>query len=291
MSEQAQDPHTELGETSASQAGDPGLEQGANVERGPAGDRPRLGALYRYPVKGLTPEPLAHAKLEPGETLAFDRAYAIENGPGRFDPALPRHLPKVNFLMLMRNERLATLRSAFEDATETLTLSREGKRLARGQLTTPLGRRLIEQFIAAYMQADLRGPPKIVRAPGHSFSDMAAKCVHIVNLASVRELERALGRPVDPLRFRANLYLEGIAPWTELRWLGKAICVGAARLAVFARTRRCEAINVDPTSGARDMALPAVMQRTWGHADFGVYAVVEAAGEITPGAAVTAPAP
>ena len=289
MSEQAQDPHTEPGETSASQAGGPGLERGANVERGPAGDRPRLGALYRYPVKGLTPEPLAHAKLEPGETLAFDRAYAIENGRGRFDPAFPRHLPKVNFLMLMRNERLATLRSAFEDATETLTLSREGKRLARGQLTTPLGRRLIEQFIAAYMQADLRGPPKIVRAPGHSFSDMAAKCVHIVNLASVRELERALGRPVDPLRFRANLYLEGIAPWTELRWLGKAICVGAARLAVFARTRRCEAINVDPTSGARDMALPAVMQRTWGHADFGVYAVVEAAGEIAPGAAVTAP--
>jgi uncharacterized protein YcbX len=290
MSQQAQDPHTEPGETPASQASGPGVAKGANVEQGSAGDRPRLWALYRYPLKGLTPEPLAHAKLEPGETLAFDRAYAIENGPGRFDPASPRHLPKVNFLMLMRNERLATLRSAFEDATETLTLSREGKQLARGQLTTPLGRRLIEQFIAAYMQTDLRGPPKIVRAPGHSFSDMAAKCVHIVNLASVRELERALGRPVDPLRFRANLYLEGIAPWTELRWLGKAICVGAARLAVFARTRRCEAINVDPASGARDMALPAVMQRTWGHADFGVYAVVEAAGEIAPGAAVTAPA-
>jgi uncharacterized protein YcbX len=191
--------------------------------------------------------------------------------------------------MLMRNERLATLRSAFEDATETLTLSRDGRQLARGQLTTPLGRRLIEQFIAAYMQADLRGPPKIVRAPGHSFSDVANKCVHIVNLASVRELERALGGPVDPLRFRANLYLEGIAPWTELRWPGHSITVGAARLAVFARARRCEAINVDPATGARDMALPAVLQRTWGHADFGVYAVVETAGQVGPGTAVTGP--
>jgi uncharacterized protein len=289
MSEEAQDPQAEAGETSALEAGSPGVKEGANVDQRGASDRPRLWALYRYPVKGLTPEPLARAKLEPGETLAFDRAYAIENGPGRFDPAFPRHLPKVNFLMLMRNERLATLRGAFEDATETLTLSRGGKQLARGQLTTPLGRRLIEQFIAAYMQADLRGPPKIVRAPGHSFSDVAAKCVHIVNLASVRELERAVGRPVDPLRFRANLYLEGIAPWTELRWLAKSIRVGAARLAVFARTRRCEATNVDPATGARDMALPAVLQRTWGHADFGVYAVVEAAGEIEPGAAVTAP--
>jgi uncharacterized protein YcbX len=59
---------------------------------------------------------------------------------------------------------------------------------------------------------------------------------------------------------------------------------------VFARTRRCEAINVDPVTGARDMALPAVLQRTWGHADFGVYAMVETGGEIGPGAAVTAPA-
>jgi uncharacterized protein len=276
MNMDAQDPPAEAGETPA-----------ANVDDDPPGGR--LAALYRYPVKGLTPEPLAQAKLEPGETLAFDRAYAIENGRGRFDPAFPRHLPKVNFLMLMRNERLATLRSAFEDATETLTLSRDGRQLARGQLTTPLGRRLIEQFIAAYMQADLRGPPKIVRAPGHSFSDVAAKCVHIVNLASVRELERALGRRVDPLRFRANLYLEGIAPWTELRWPGHSITVGAARLSVFARTQRCEAINVDPATGARDIALPAMLLRTWGHADFGIYAVVESAGQVGPGTVVTGP--
>ena len=76
------------------------------------------------------------------------------------------------------------------------------------------------------MKAELRGPPKIVHAAGHSFSDVAAKCVHIVNLASVRELERTLGRPVDPLRFRANLYLEGVAPWAEFGWIGKEIAVG-----------------------------------------------------------------
>ena len=67
------------------------------------------------------------------------------------------------------------------------------------------------------MKAELRGAPKIVHAPGHSFSDVAAKCVHIVNLASVRELERMLGRPVDPLRFRANLYLEGAAALGRVR--------------------------------------------------------------------------
>lgn len=239
-----------------------------------------IARLYRYPIKGLSPEPLQSVQLKSGETLPFDRAYAVENGQGRFDANAPRHLPKINFLMLMRDERLATLRSAFDDATETLTINRDGKQVARGQLTTPLGRQLIEQFLAAYMKAELRGAPKIVQAPGHSFSDMAAKCVHIVNLASVREIERIIGRPVDPLRFRANLYLDGMEPWSEFTWLDREISVGPTRLAVFARTQRCEATNVDPATGARDMAIPAHLMRAWGHQDFGIYAKVVTGGEI-----------
>ena len=248
-----------------------------------------LASLYRYPVKGLTPEPLERAPLAAGETLPFDRAWAIENGVGRFDSAAPRHLPKINFLMLMRDERLATLRTQFDDSTETLTILRDGKQVARGALTTQLGRQLIEQFIAAYMKAELRGPPKIVHAAGHSFSDVAAKCVHIVNLASVRELERTLGRAVDPLRFRANLYLEGVEPWAEFGWMSKDIRVGEVKLAVFARTTRCEATNVDPARGVRDMAVPAHLQRTWSHQDFGIYAKVVTGGEISVGAPVAAP--
>lgn len=248
----------------------------------------RLSALYRYPIKGMTPEPLERVRLTASETLPFDRAYAIENGPGRFDPQQPRHLPKITFLMLMRDERLATLKARFDDATETLTIYRDGKQVARGQLTTPLGRQLIEQFIAAYMKSELRGPPKIVHATGHSFSDVAAKCVHIVNLASVREVERTSGRPVDPLRFRANIYLEGLEPWVEFSWLDKELRIGDARLAVFARTSRCEATNVDPATGARDMAVPALLSRTWGHTDFGIYAKVVDGGEVIAGTSTVA---
>jgi len=252
----------------------------------PETEGPHVSALYRYPVKGLTPEPLERVSLAAGETLPFDRAWAIENGPGRFDAAAPRHLPKVNFLMLMRDERLATLKTKFDDDTATLTIFRDGKQVARGQLTTPLGRQLIEQFIAAYMRAELRGAPKIVHAAGHSFSDVAAKCVHIVNLASVRELERVSGRPINPLRFRANLYLDGVAPWAELGWLDKELRIGPAKLSVLARTSRCEATNVDPATGARDMAIPAHLLRTWGHQDFGIYAKVVNGGEISVGTPV-----
>src|SRR6187431_1940964 len=99
-----------------------------------------IAALYRYPVKGLTPEPLQSVRLEPGETFPNDRTYAIENGSSGFDSAAPRHLPKANFLMLMRNERLAGLDATFDDATATLTLRHGGRVLAEGRLDTEAGR-------------------------------------------------------------------------------------------------------------------------------------------------------
>lgn len=244
---------------------------------------PCVRGLYRYPVKGLSPEPLERMVLRAGETAPFDRAYAIENGPGRFDPGDPHHLPKINFLMLMRNERLATLATAFDDATQTLTIRRSGKQVARGELTTPIGRKMIEQFLAAYMPDELRGAPRIVFAQGHSFSDVAAKCLHVVNLATVRELERVVGRPVNPLRFRPNVVIDGADPWEEFNWIGNVFAAGGTRLEVFKRTERCAATNVDPETGKRDMAIPAELQRTWGHSDLGVYARVVQDGELALG--------
>lgn len=244
---------------------------------------PRVRGLYRYPVKGLSPEPLDTIPLKTGATAPFDRAYAIENGPGRFDPEHPAHLPKINFLMLMRNERLATLRTRFEDESETLTIFRAGKQVARGDLRTPLGRKMIEQFFAAYMQKELRGAPRIVSAPGHSFSDVAAKCLHVISLASLRELERVVGRPVNPLRFRPNIVIDGVEPWSEFQWKDRPLKIGAAKLEFIKRTERCAATDVDPDSGKRDMAIPAALQRAFGHADFGVYARVVSGGVITVG--------
>lgn len=248
--------------------------------------------IYRYPVKGLSPQRLAEVALDVGETLAFDRAWAIENGPGRFDPDAPRHLPKMAFLNLMRDERLATITTEFDEATTTLTVFRGGKQVTRGDLTTKVGRSLIEQFMAAYMQDSLRGPPRIVSAPGHSFSDVAAKCLHIINLATVADLERVMGRTIDPLRFRPNVIITGAAPWAEFDWLGRELRLGTrgVRVKVTKRVVRCPATNVDPDTGARDADIPARLQLQWGHTHFGVYATVSERGILAVGDTAVVPA-
>lgn len=246
-----------------------------------------VSVLYRYPVKGLKPQTLVSVELEAGKTIPLDRAWAIENGQGRFDPDNPQHLPKINFLMLMRDERLAKLDIEFDESDGSLALFRNGKQVVKGTLTTQLGRQLIEQFIAGYMERELRGAPHIVHADGHNFTDVAVKCLHIVNLASVRELERTLAKPVDPLRFRANVYFEAEDPWIEFQWIGKTIHIGDAELEVIDRTTRCAATNVDPATGERDMAIPATLSRAYGHEDFGVYAVVKTGGTISTGTGIS----
>src|SRR5579871_3466956 len=89
-----------------------------------------IRAIYRYPVKGLSAEPLAGTTLIPGATVAGDRRYAVENGPSGFDPAMPRYLPKQRFLMLMKNERLGRLDTRFHDATRLLIVRENDREVA-----------------------------------------------------------------------------------------------------------------------------------------------------------------
>ncbi|MEL6287140.1 MAG: MOSC domain-containing protein [Pseudomonadota bacterium] len=243
-----------------------------------------LEEIWRFPVKGLSGERLAQVDLTPHEALPYDRAFAIENGAGKFDPLAPKHLPKIAFFMLMRHEKLAALETRFEVDKERLVVMREGQQVAAGVLSTPTGRAMIAQFFSAYLGTDARATPRVVSAPGHVFSDMATPAVHIVNLASVRELERTFGAPVDPMRFRANLIIDGAPAWSEFDWVDRDITIGNVVLRGFCQTERCAATEVNPSTAERDMSLPRHLERHFGHTDFGIYATVKTGGTITTGA-------
>ena len=65
-------------------------------------------------------------------------------------------------------------------------------------------------------------------------------------------LRSTIAAPVDPLRFRANVYFDGVADWSELDWLEREIVLGAARLRVVSAITRCAATEVNPLSAERD---------------------------------------
>ena len=93
--------------------------------------------------------------------------------------------------------------------------------------------------------------------------------------------------PVHPLRFRANLYVKGWPAWHELELVGQTLAIGDARLKVVKRITRCAAVNVDPETAARDLAVPPAMVRRLGHNECGIYAEVIAGGTIGIGDTIT----
>ncbi len=245
----------------------------------------RVASLYRYPVKGLSPERLARADLAKGRYFPADRLFAIENGPSGFDAAAPQHQPKIKFLMLMRNEALARLTTRYDDVSTTLVIEEGGREVARGDLSSTDGRLSIEAFFRRFIPRELRGAPKMLAAPdGFRFTDSSRGFVSLVSLASVQAVEDMAGAPVDPLRFRGNVHLEGLAPWAEFDLLGKVLHgPSGLRLRVTKRIERCAATNVDPVTGLRDLDIPKALMRVYGHFDCGVYAEVLSGGTLAEG--------
>ncbi|MGL4440346.1 MAG: MOSC domain-containing protein [Bosea sp. (in: a-proteobacteria)] len=246
----------------------------------------RIASLYRYPVKGFSPERLPRVTLEAEAYFPGDRMFAVENGPAGFDATEPVHQPKIKFLMLMKNDEIAKLETRYHDETGELSINHEGHEAVRGDLGTEAGRAAIEAFLTRHLSADIqRGPLRLLAAPeGFRFTDSRSGFVSLINLASVAALEERLGAPVDPLRFRGNIMLEGLRAWEEFDLVGQELeMASGVKLTITKRIDRCAATAVDPHTGVRDLPIVKTLMSAYGHVDCGVYARVTSGGTLAEG--------
>lgn len=242
-----------------------------------------VAALYRHPVKGFTPEPLTRATLTAGEAFPGDRLRAVEIGPSGFDPDAPAHISKMRFAVLARLPEVARIRTRWDAAADTLALSAPGAPDLQVRLGEPDEDRRLEAWLTEVLGEAATAPLRLLDGRGHRFMDDPAGAVSILNLASVRDLQQRIGRPVDPLRFRANVWVEGWPAWAETDWTGRAMSMGAARLRVVKPIVRCVATHVDPATGERDIDMLEALFDHYGHRWCGLYLSVEAGGPVSVG--------
>lgn len=247
-----------------------------------------IRSLYRYPVKGLSGENLNSFELQEHVGLSFDRIFAIVRKAGAFDRHEPKALPKIKFLMLMRDEALAQLSTHYDQFSHRLSIKKGDDVLLTASLNESDGCKRLAEFFKDFLN-DEKIEPELVFAEDHRFTDISVvskekmNAVSLINLDSVEDLAAAIERPVHPLRFRSNIYFEGVEPWSELDWVDKEIHIGGARLKVSMRTKRCAATQVNPDSGVRDIDIPGEIRRHRGHFDMGVYAEVIGSGSVSVG--------
>jgi len=248
----------------------------------------KVNGLYRYPVKGLSADLLDQTEVQKDQGFLFDRYWALENGARNFNPKSPRHIPKGRFLQLAKNPKLARLRCQFDEDSHTLIIVHEGTELGRGDMRSASGIEIIERCIGEFLSDELSERPRLVSARDHHFCDIPEKALSIINLASVAEISKAAGQEISGLRFRGNIYIDGLEPWVEMDWQGKTINIdGQSLFEVFAVTGRCPATKVNLKTGERDVEMLDVLSSSFGHTACGVYVKVIDDGTIRTGSQVT----
>jgi uncharacterized protein YcbX len=253
----------------------------------------RVTHLYRYPIKGLSPQPLTTVELRAGGGFPFDRMYALARPDGLYSETNFVPLPKRQYFMLMKDERLAGLHTHLDVDTLELTIRVRDHVVLIADLGTEPGILQLREFYARVLDLPADTLPTFAHQDGYSFNDSAnssrelMNSLSFINLASVRDLEQRIGRPVDPLRFRANVYLDGLEPWEERGWVGARFSAGEVEFRGVEETTRCAATEVSPQSARRDIPLPRLLVENYGDDIIGIFAEILTDGRLSVGDELT----
>jgi uncharacterized protein YcbX len=238
-----------------------------------------VSEICRYPIKSLSAERMNAAALAPARLIPGDRRFALMHAQSAYDPARPTWHKKSEFAVLVHDERMAKLHTAFDEAAGVLRIALGGDTKFVGNVLTDAGRRGAEAVFNAVLK-DPRGPLRLVDAGDIALADVVEPYLSIINLGTVRELSEKAGAALDPLRFRGNILIDGLAPWGEFDWPGKTLAIGAARLKVVRPIGRCMATAVNPATAQRDVNPLKILMDNHGHTNFGVYVEVSEGGTI-----------
>lgn len=176
------------------------------------------------------------------------------------------------------------LRVTLPEDVVTAPLQPSGERLTCDYWGRRVPLELLESPHAGAVSAYLGRPVRLARAP-RSAIVYAGPGLTLIGTATLAELGRLLGRPVDPMRFRTSLVVATEVPFEEETWAGQAVRVGSATLVMGEPVSRCTVIDRDPVTGAKNEALLALLARhrprsTTGEPVAAVHAQVDRPGAV-----------
>ena len=232
---------------------------------------PNVTALYRYPVKGFTPESCRTVTVLEEGRIAGDRALAF-----RFaDSGLPDHAwsKKYGFAVLANTPGLARLNVRFDHAARRLRIALGDDVLAEAGLDDEGRKQLsaaVERYVLTLTENPLVGHPErrplelIGDGVTPRYQDSQRGEITLHSRESLAAVAAAVREPdLDEMRFRTNIVVDGLSAWEELDWIGRKVRIGQVELEVTRPKTRCLATHANPQTGERDVAVMQMLVRAF----------------------------
>ena len=221
-----------------------------------------LSALYRYPVKSAQGQALSQSASGPLGLLGDRRWMLVEQDNGRF--LTQRAYPQMSQLsalyaadggLLITAPGLDPLRVAVPEPDADL----RGVTIWRDTLRVPDAGDAAAEWLSRFIGKPVRlvhvpqARTRYLPAGYGENSDRVAFAdgfpLLLIGQASLDDLVQKVGRPLEMLRFRPNLVVEGSAAFAEDGW--KRIRIGQQTFRVLSPCTRCILTTVDPRTGER----------------------------------------
>ena len=258
-----------------------------------------VSRLYRFPVKGLTPEAVERVSLRADGAIEGDRVLGFLFADAG-EEQRPGWWPKASFVTMQNTPGLALVHAAYDEATHVFSLSHGGSEFASGDVQADEDRlrlaKALGELVSGFDENPLAGHPE--RVPLNlvgdgsmpRFHDRTAHNVTLMGSASVAALDATIGGDVDERRFRMNVTIDGLDAWEDLSWIGSAVRIGGVEFAVTGPIVRCLATHANPETGERDLDVMQTLTREFDQErpTMGVLAVPRTAGTIALGDEVVA---
>jgi len=243
----------------------------------------RIDSIWRHPIKAHGREALGRVRLEPGQCIPGDRRWAVAHESSAADGS--EWVSCVNFSRGAKAPELMAIDAKWDEAAGTVTL----RHPKLGEITADPdaeGDRIVA-WSAPLIPQNRAASARVIRVPGRGMTDSDFPSISLNNLASHRVIAQRLGRPdLSILRWRGNIWFDGLPAWDEADWIGRDVQIGDVVLHVREQITRCLATTVNVETGQRDADTLKVLGDL-GHQEFGVYAEVLRGGEIAAGDTVT----
>ena len=240
-----------------------------------------ISSINYCPVKSVSFQSVDECKIKKNIGITGDRIFAFTKELDLDQAKLIEKSPedrkgKWNKILTLKNSPVLN-KYNFLYEEEKLTLTTNEKKILTIDVNKTSERQLLSDKIIE-LESSLKKPLFLMKNEEFPFFDTTisnkvnfVNSVSLLNINSINDFQKKIGKEIEVPRFRGNICVDGIKAWEEREWIGKIIKINNVSFKVEKNIPRCVAINLKPKTDDNSLNLLQSLKKTYNHFDMGIY--------------------